>query len=281
MTGEFLNEKYDFNDARLVSALDELSLWSAPFGLKLLECIKIKNGINVLDIGFGTGFPLIEIAQRLGQSSNVFGIDPWDAAIGRVNHKINFNGLTNIQVQHAVAEEIPFPDQFFDLIVSNNGLNNVDNFDRSLEECHRVTRPGAQMVFTMNLPETFIEFYEIFRHSLSELGLERYHMNIENHIFEKRKPIDYLRIKIVNHGFFFNQMHVDSFKYRFTDGTALLNYAFFKLCFLEGWKGCVEVDLIQPVFDRLEQKLNHYALINNGIELTVPFVCFDLKRNKD
>ena len=46
--------------------IDDLPLWSAPFGLKLLETLKFKKNINVLDIGCGEGFPLIEIAARFG-----------------------------------------------------------------------------------------------------------------------------------------------------------------------------------------------------------------------
>ncbi|HEY4786116.1 MAG TPA: class I SAM-dependent methyltransferase, partial [Bacteroidales bacterium] len=207
--------------------------------------------------------------------------DPWDTAIARTNQKIKFFGLTNVQVQHAVAEEIPFPDQFFDLVVSNNGLNNVEDLDRSLSECGRVCRPEAQMVITMNLPETFMEFYAIYRQSLSELGLEKLHKNIDDHIFHKRKTVDYLRDKIENHGFSFNRMHLDSFHYKFVDGTALLNYSFFKIAFLEPWKNCLDAELAPAVFEQLENNLNNFALKNNGIELTVPFVCFDLKRNKD
>lgn len=279
MIGNILKETYDFNDPRLVSNLDEFSLWSAPFGLKLLECVRMKKGICALDIGFGNGFPLIELAQRLGNSSTVFGIDPWDAAIARTNQKINFLGLSNIQVQHAVAEEIPFPDQYFDLIVSNNGLNNVQDLDHSLSECFRVSRPEAQMVVTMNLPDTFVEFYTIFRQTLQELGLERFHRQMDDHIFDKRKPLDYLQDKIVSHGFAIHQKHFESFTYQFSDGTALLQYSFFKICFLEGWKQCIEENYQNQVFELLENNLNNYASKHNGIELTVPFVCFDVRRN--
>lgn len=39
------------------STWDELPLWSAPFGIKILDLIDYKKNINVLDIGCGTGFP--------------------------------------------------------------------------------------------------------------------------------------------------------------------------------------------------------------------------------
>ena len=42
----------DMDDVELVSIIDELPLWSAPFGLKLLETIRIRLHINMLDIEF-------------------------------------------------------------------------------------------------------------------------------------------------------------------------------------------------------------------------------------
>lgn len=270
--------QYDFNDPALVSYLDEFCLWSAPFGLKLLECVNMKPGLKALDIGFGNGFPLIELAQRLGNSSKVFGIDLWDAAIVRAIEKIAYFGLSNIEVTFAAAEEIPFPDEWFDLIVSNNGLNNVDDLDQSLSECRRICKPGAQMVITMNLPDTFAEFYTIFRNTLKYMRLGQYLAEIDRHIFHKRKPLEYLEEKLSHHGFRIHQKYMESFRYHFTDGTALLNYAFFKICFLDGWKGCLPEELHQTVFARLEANLNEHAAIHEGIELTVPFVCFDLRK---
>ena len=49
-----------------VAAYDELPLWCAMAGLFLLEHLPLPRGATVLDVGCGTGFPLLELAQRLG-----------------------------------------------------------------------------------------------------------------------------------------------------------------------------------------------------------------------
>ena len=74
----YLNHTFSAEDFDLVSIIDELPLWSAPFGLDLLDSVKLKPKIRALDIGCGLGFSMIELAQRLGDSSKVFGIDPWN-----------------------------------------------------------------------------------------------------------------------------------------------------------------------------------------------------------
>ena len=92
------------NEKAYTSVWDELPLWSAPFGLKLLEIVNYKKNIKVLDIGSGTGFPLIEIAQRLGETSEFYGIDPWETAIVRLKEKTEFMQLNNIKLFDCKSE---------------------------------------------------------------------------------------------------------------------------------------------------------------------------------
>ena len=63
---DFLDFNPDFNSPQVIAAYDELPLWSAMFGLLLLEEVPLANVTNALDVGCGTGFPLIELAERLG-----------------------------------------------------------------------------------------------------------------------------------------------------------------------------------------------------------------------
>ena len=66
--------EYDINDPDVVSAIDDTPLWSAPFGMKLLDRVRLRRDLRVLDIGSGLGFPIVELSQRLGETCEVFGI---------------------------------------------------------------------------------------------------------------------------------------------------------------------------------------------------------------
>ena len=68
---------YTFKDNKTtVNTFDEMPLWSASFGLLLLKHVTLKPNLTVLDIGSGAGFPLLELAERLGPSAKLCGIDP-------------------------------------------------------------------------------------------------------------------------------------------------------------------------------------------------------------
>ena len=103
---------------------DELPLWSTPFGLRLLELIDYKPNIIAVDLGFGNGFPLIEMAMRLGSSSTVYGIEIWKEAFETVKEKIAFYGISNVKLIESSIETIPLDNNSVNLITSNNCINN-------------------------------------------------------------------------------------------------------------------------------------------------------------
>lgn len=165
----YLNNKFDFD--ALPDVFDELPLWSAPFGLKLLDYVQIRKNKTAIDIGFGTGFPLTELAMRLGPSSVVHGIDPWKAALEKAAKKIKYYGINNIRLIEGMAESMPFENGTIDLITSNNGINNVENINTVISECHRVLRHGGQLLQTMNTGLSMFEFYRELESVLTERGL--------------------------------------------------------------------------------------------------------------
>jgi len=276
---KFRKSNFNLNDRDTVSIIDELPLWSAPFGLKLLDTIRLRQHITALDIGFGLGFPLLEIAQRLGNSSKVYGIDPWKAAIERTQTKINILGLTNVELIEGVAENIPLPDNSVDLIVSNNGINNVQNLEKVMSECKRIAKKSAQFVATVNLNKTMIEFYDELEKGLIEEGLNENVSQLKKHIYHKRRPLDELKKLFQSNGFKIEKLIHDSFKLRFLNATTMFNHYLIRLAFLDSWLDLVPEVLIQEIFTRVENRLNHKAQDDEEMVLTVPFVVIEAEKS--
>jgi arsenite methyltransferase len=263
----------------LLITYDDLPLWSAPFGLTLLDTIRMKTNVNVLDIGSGSGFPMLELAARMGRTCMVYGLDPSADSIGMITAKKEAKGIERAKIIQGVAEDIPFPDEYFGLIVSNNGLNNVLDQVKALSECYRVADKEAQMVLTMNLPHTMIEFYEVFEQTLREMGLIEEISGMQAHIHDKRKPVDYLKNLILSAGFEIRSIQADGFKLKYSDGSAFLSHYFIREAFMKNWKEIIKEDIAVQFFENLEQNLNQVASEKGELVMSIPFVCFDCSRH--
>lgn len=273
----YLNNKFNVNDPSFISSLDEAPLWSVPFGLKIFERVRFRQNIRALDVGCGTGYPLIELAESLGGTCEVFGIDPWKEALDRAKEKIMARQITNIKLLSGFAEELPFEKDYFHLIVSNNGLNNVDDVDKSLSEIHRVLKGKGQLVITINLPGTMHEFYDAFKSVLKNHGMTEEIAKTEEHILQKRKPlVNWIKL-MRNSGFEVTEVGEDKFRYHYTNGSAMLNHSFIRLAFLEPWIKLLPADRVETVFSETEQMLNEQSK-NKGMILTIPFACIDCRR---
>ena len=270
----YLTKTFDWQTQRVADVYDEMPLWTANFGQLLLENFPIKAYKQVLDIGFGTGFPLIEIAQRLGSDCRVIGIDPWKAAGNRAKEKIEVFELKNIEIIEADASNLLFEERSIDLIVSNLGINNFENPQQVLNECYRVLKPGGLLCTTSNLTGTFKEFFAIFERTIAETGYEKYLPALKEHIAHRGSKASVCE-KMENAGFKINRTVSDSFSMRFYDGTAFLNYAFVILGFLAPWKNIFEKEDILPFFEIFEKNLNEYAAEKGELKLTVPMMYFE------
>lgn len=257
---------------------DELPLWSAPFGLQLLQHIHYRKNIMALDIGFGTGFPLIELAMRLGESARVFGIDPWEAGLKRTAEKIRFYGITNVQLINGQAEQIPLANQSIDLITSNNGLNNVSDLAKAISECSRIIKNGGQFIQTLNLAATMKEFYQVMEKTLTHMHLTDEREEMHRHIYEKRKPLQEITDILMENRFSVKNIINDEFEYRFTDGTTMLNHYFIRTAFASAWRNIAPSEREHEVFAQIEHTLNRTASEKGHIRLTVPFVLIDCEK---
>lgn len=259
----------------MIDVLDELPGWSAPFGLKLLDSIDYRRGITALDIGFGTGFPLTEIAMRLGETATVYGIDPWSEAIERAKRKIALYRIGNIRLIEGYAESIPLQENTVDLITSNNGINNTGDIDGVFAECSRVIKTGGQFLQTMNLDWSMFEFYRQFEKALSDLGMHSGIEMMHKHIEAKRPPLHRIISMLEKHRFAVRAVEHDQFNYRFIDGTAMLNHYFIRIAFMDSWFKLLPEEKAEQVFDSVESALNRESQRTGCMNLSIPFVLID------
>jgi len=267
----FLDFVADFSSPAVVRSYDELPLWSAMFGLLLLDEVPLANVRDALDVGCGTGFPLIELADRLGSAATVHGLDPWTAALERARQKLADRGTPNVVLHEGSASSMLFDDAAFDLIVSNLGLNNFDDRAGAIRECRRVAREGATLALTTNLQGHMQEFYAVFEDVLrarnDERAIERLHEHVEH-----RATVDSVRTLLEDGGFHVVRVVERRGTMRFASGTALLDHYFIKLGFLEAWKDVAREER-QDVFRELRTRLDAHGTLT----LTIPMAYIEAR----
>jgi SAM-dependent methyltransferase len=108
---------------------------------------KIEEGAAVLDIGCGAGFDLLCAARLAGPTGKVTGIDLTPEMAAKARQNLDEAGLKNVDVREGLAEELPFDDNSFDVVISNGVLNLSPDKERLFSEIHRVLRPGGRLQF--------------------------------------------------------------------------------------------------------------------------------------
>lgn len=264
----FLRFVPDFSSPRVLAAYDELPLWSAMFGLLLLEEVPLARAKVVLDVGCGTGFPLIELAERLGGASHVHGLDPWTAGLERAKEKLAARGTTNVTLHDGSANAMPYRDGTFDLIVSNLGINNFDDRAGAMRECRRVAKRGAVIALTTNLQGHMQELYALFDEVLDRAGDPEARRRLREHVAH-RATVTGVRELLESSGFSKVRSVERTGVMRFASGAALFNHHFIKLGFLDGWKSVVPGNETE-MFLRLMRRIDEAVSERGELRLTIP-----------
>jgi len=153
-------KKYDImNDAMSVGMH---RLWKDKF----VRRVKPRAGEAILDMAGGTG----DIAFRMAASGADITVsdinqDMLDVGIERAMER----GLDGLVWSRQNAEELSFPDRFFDAYTIAFGIRNVTHIDRALAEAHRVLRYGGRffcLEFSTTTWPGFAEVYDAYSHNL-------------------------------------------------------------------------------------------------------------------
>jgi ubiquinone/menaquinone biosynthesis C-methylase UbiE len=130
-------EAFDSSPSHISQSEAETAAWKEVLtGLTLGQA-----GLSVLDVGTGTGFLAFLLAE-MGQ--RVTGIDVSAGMLEQARRKASESRL-DVAFREADAEDTPFSDDFFDLVISRYVLWNLPNPSRAVAEWKRIVRPGGKV----------------------------------------------------------------------------------------------------------------------------------------
>jgi ubiquinone/menaquinone biosynthesis C-methylase UbiE len=239
-------------------------------GLFLLEHLPLVRGARVLDVGCGTGFPLLELAQRLGHPRHGPRARPLGARPpARALQGGASPGVANAVLTRGDGAAMPFRDAGFDLVVSNLGINNFPDPDAVFRESRRVLRRGGRLALTTNVQGHMAELYAVFEAALAERGRPERLQALRRHIAHRGTAAT-IAGRLGQAGFRLARAVERDVSMRFADGSALFRHYFIRLGFLDDWRGVVAGEEEREVFAALEDGLNRVAAERGELALTVP-----------
>ncbi|UTH14879.1 demethylmenaquinone methyltransferase [Macrococcus equipercicus] len=111
---------------------------------KVMKRMQVKRGAHALDVCCGTGDWTIQLADAVGRTGHVTGLD-FSANMLKVA-KAKTNHTANIELIQGNAMALPFEDDQFDYVTIGFGLRNVPDYLQTLKEMLRVVKPGGMVV---------------------------------------------------------------------------------------------------------------------------------------
>jgi ubiquinone/menaquinone biosynthesis C-methylase UbiE len=105
----------------------------------------INPGETVVDVGSGAGFDSLIASRLVGASGRVIGFDMTPEMLKKARAGAEAMGATNVEFREGLAESLPLPDNFADVVISNGVLNLTLDKTATLREWFRVLKPGGRL----------------------------------------------------------------------------------------------------------------------------------------
>lgn len=113
-----------------------------PFSIRPLQA-----GERVVDVGSGAGFDSFVAGRLVGPGGAVVGVDMTPEMLAKARTTVADLGVANVEFREGLAERLPVPDGWTDVVISNGVINLCADKRGVFAEIMRVLRPGGVLQF--------------------------------------------------------------------------------------------------------------------------------------
>ena len=129
------------------------AMFTTPVAGHLVKFASIVSGEHVLDVGTGTGVVAITAART---GARVTGIDLTPELLEVAHENARIGQVEAIVWTEGDAENLPYPDASFHVVVSQFGHMFAPRPEVAVSEMRRVLKPGGRIAFATWPPEHFV-----------------------------------------------------------------------------------------------------------------------------
>jgi ubiquinone/menaquinone biosynthesis C-methylase UbiE len=113
---------------------------------RLREILDAKAGERILEVGPGTGYYTLDLAERVGDGGKVEIFDIQQEMLDHTMRRATERGFVNVVPTQGDAQSLPYDDHVFDAAVLTTVLGEIPDQDAALLELKRVLKPGGRLV---------------------------------------------------------------------------------------------------------------------------------------
>jgi demethylmenaquinone methyltransferase/2-methoxy-6-polyprenyl-1,4-benzoquinol methylase len=110
---------------------------------RVADLAAVSPAARALDLCCGTGDIAFALANRGAETT---GLDFSEKMLEVAAARHLKSPISNLKFMPGDAQQIPFPDNSFDIVTVGYGLRNLTSWERGLDEMSRVARPGARLI---------------------------------------------------------------------------------------------------------------------------------------
>ena len=107
-----------------------------------------KTGEVCVDLGSGRGTDVLRMAESVGATGFVYGIDISDGMLDKARRNAEKFGVTNVSFIRSELEKLELPDKVADLVISNCTLNHAANKQSVWNEIYRILKKDGRFVIS-------------------------------------------------------------------------------------------------------------------------------------
>lgn len=127
-----------------------------------MKRMNVQKGSKALDVCCGTADWTIALADAVGPSGEVVGLDFSKNMLKIGEEKVENLKLDQVKLIHGNAMELPFPDESFDYVTIGFGLRNVPDYLQVLKEINRVLKKGGMAVCLETSQPTMLGYKQLY-----------------------------------------------------------------------------------------------------------------------
>lgn len=109
--------------------------------------VDLKKEEVILDLGCGAGLDLYFYAKSIGDTGKAYGLDISEDMINKARRNLDVTGVKNAELKCGSSDNLPFDNDFFDVVASNGIYNLSPDKEKVMREVYRVLKPGGRTVF--------------------------------------------------------------------------------------------------------------------------------------